>query len=295
MASASADNGQRSQTNGVSTMNGAKSLVLTLLDSGVDTCFATPGTSEIHFVTALDQTPEMHCVLGLQENVVTVMADDYSRIPRRPACTLLHCGSGLANGLANLHNARRAHSGIVNLVGDQATYHRPFDAPLTADTDGVARPVSAWGRTSTHACDVGRNAAAAVQAASSYPGRVATLILPSDTCWNEGGAVAQPLPVPAPAPMDPAAVENAARVLRSGKNVLILLSGHGVLGNSQALAWRTGQATGAAIEADFMAPHLARGRGHMQLQRVPDTTDHAIKALSRFEHIILFNPKTPLS
>lgn len=275
-------------------MNGAKSLVLTLLDSGVDTCFANPGTSEMHFVAALDQTPGMHCVLGLQENVVTGMADGYYRIARKPACTLLHCGPGLANGLANLHNARRAHSGIVNLVGDQATYHRPFDAPLTADTDGLARTVSAWVRTSTHACDVGRDAAAAVQAASSYPGRVATLILPSDTCWNEGGAVAQPLPVPAPAPMDPAAVENAARVLRSGKNVLILLSGHGVLGNSQALAWRIGQATGAAIEADFMASHLARGRGHMQLQRVPYNTDQAIKALSRFEHIILVNAKAPV-
>lgn len=143
-------------------MNGAKSLVNSLLQSGVDTCFANPGTSEMHFVAALDQVPGMRCVLGLQENIVTGMADGYFRIARKPAATLLHCGPGLANGMANLHNARRARSGIVNIVGDQATYHRPFDAPLTADTDAMARTVSSWVRTSTRAQDVGGDAAAAV-------------------------------------------------------------------------------------------------------------------------------------
>jgi acetolactate synthase-1/2/3 large subunit len=125
-------------------MNGAQSLVRTLLAAGVDTCYANPGTSEMHFVAALDTTPGMRCVLGLQENVVTGMADSHFRMVGRPACTLLHCGPGLANGWANLHNARRAGSGILNLVGDQATWHRPHDAPLTADTEGLARAVSAW-------------------------------------------------------------------------------------------------------------------------------------------------------
>jgi acetolactate synthase I/II/III large subunit len=161
-------------------MNGARSLVETLLKSGVDTCFANPGTSEMHFVAALDQSAGIRCVLGLQENVVTGMADGYWRIAGKPACTLLHCGPGLANGLANLHNARRARSGIVNIVGDQATYHRPYDAPLTADTDALARAVSGWLRTSGQSADVGRDAAAAVQAARTLPGQVATLILPSD-------------------------------------------------------------------------------------------------------------------
>ena len=138
-------------------MNGAKSLVETLLKSGVDTCFANPGTSEMHFVAALDQSVGMRCVLGLQENVVTGMADGYYRMKGKPAATLLHCGPGLANGLANLHNARRAKSGIVNIVGDQATYHRPLDAPLTADADGLARAVSAWVRTSARSADeIGR-------------------------------------------------------------------------------------------------------------------------------------------
>ena len=275
-------------------MNGAKSLVDTLLKSGVDTCFANPGTSEMHFVAALDQSVGMRCVLGLQENVVTGMADGYYRIKGKPACTLLHCGPGLANGLANLHNARRAKSGIVNIVGDQATYHRPLDAPLTADTEGLARAVSAWVRTSARSSEVGRDAAAAVQAARTLPGQIATLILPSDTSWDEGGVVADALPVPDSPAIDPFAVQNAARVLRTGKNVLILLAGRGVLGASQSLAWRIAQATGAALMADYGTAHMARGRGRLQLERVPYNTDLAVQALSRFEHIILVSAKPPV-
>ena len=275
-------------------MNGAKSLVDTLLKSGVDTCFANPGTSEMHFVAALDQSGGMRCVLGLQENVVTGMADGYYRIKGKPGCTLLHCGPGLANGLANLHNARRARSGIVNIVGDQATYHRPLDAPLTADTESLARAVSAWVRTSASSSEVGRDAAAAVQAARSMPGQIATLILPSDTSWEEGGVVVDALPVPASPPIDPFAVQNAAHILRTGRNVLILLAGRGVLGESQTLAWRIAQATAAALMADYGTAHMARGRGRLQLERVPYNTDLAVQALSRFEHIILVGAKPPV-
>jgi acetolactate synthase I/II/III large subunit len=275
-------------------MNGARSLVETLLRSGVDTCFANPGTSEMHFVAALDQSAGMRCVLGLQENVVTGMADGYFRIAGKPACTLLHCGPGLANGLGNLHNARRARSGIINIVGDQATYHRPLDAPLTADTDALARTVSAWVRTSTKAADVGQDAAAAVQAAKSWPGQVATLILPSDASWDEGGIVADPLPQLRPAAADPQAIDAAARVLRDGRNVLILLAGRAVLGEAQATAWRISAATGASLMADFVTPHLARGRGRLQLERVPYSTDAAVEALRRFDHIVLVNAKAPV-
>jgi acetolactate synthase-1/2/3 large subunit len=275
-------------------MNGARSLVETLIAAGVDTCFANPGTSEMHFVAALDQSAGIRCVLGLQENVVTGMADGYWRIAGKPACTLLHCGPGLANGLANLHNARRARSGIVNIVGDQATYHRPFDAPLTADTDALARAVSGWLRTSARAQDVGRDAAAAVQAARTLPGQVATLVLPSDASWNDGGVVAPALPVPAPAPLDPSAVDRAARALRSGGKVLLLLAGRAVQAEAQGLAWRIASATGARLMADFVNPMVARGRGRVQLERVPYKTELAIEALAGFEHIILVNAKAPV-
>lgn len=275
-------------------MNGAESLVHTLLKSGVDTCFANPGTSEMHFVGALDTIAGMHCVLGLQENVVTGMADGYYRIARKPACTLLHCGPGLANGMGNLHNARRARAGIVNIVGDQATYHRPFDAPLTADTEGMARTVSHWVRTSSHVSEVGRDAAVAVQTAKAVSGQIATLILPADSSWNGGGVVAEPLRVPIAPPIDPHAVANAARILRSNRNVLILLADQATLTPSQALAWRIAHATGATLLASYTSGHMARGRGRLQLERVPYVTDVAIKVLSRYEHIILVNAQAPV-
>ena len=196
-------------------MNGAESLVHTLLASGIDTCFANPGTSEMHFVAALDRVPGMRCVLGLQENVVTGAADGYARMAGKPAATLLHCGPGLANGWANLHNGRRANTMMVNCVGDQATYHRPLDAPLTADTEGLARAVSGWVRTCTTAGEVGVQAAIAAQAAQSSPGTIATLILPSDTCWDQGGIPAPALPIPAAPTAAPHAIKVAADLAAS--------------------------------------------------------------------------------
>ena len=151
--------------------NGAESLARTLLASGVEVCFANPGTSEMHFVAALDRVPGLRCVLGLAETVVTGCADGYARMTGKPAVTLLHCGPGLANGIANLHNARRANSPVVNVVGDQATYHRPYDAPLTADTEGLARAVSHWVRTCATAAEVPSAGAAAVQAARTSQGK----------------------------------------------------------------------------------------------------------------------------
>jgi len=152
-------------------VNGAESLVRTLLASGIDTCFANPGTSEMHFVAALDQVPRMRCVLGMAETVLTACADGYARMKGRPAATLMHCGPGFANGISNIHNARRANTPMVNIVGDHATYHTPHDPPLAADTEGLARATSHWVRKSAAAAEVGRDGAAAVQAARTWPGR----------------------------------------------------------------------------------------------------------------------------
>jgi acetolactate synthase-1/2/3 large subunit len=127
-------------------MNGAESLIRTLIASDVEVCFANAGTSEIHFVLALDKIGGMHCILGMAETVVTGCADGYARMAEKPAMTLLHCGPGFANGIANVHNARRANTAMLNIVGDQASFHRPFDPPLAADTEGLARAVSHWVR-----------------------------------------------------------------------------------------------------------------------------------------------------
>jgi len=275
-------------------MNGAQSLVATLIRSGIDTCFANPGTSEMHFVAALDQTPGIRCVLGLHENVVTGMADGYWRIVGKPASTLLHCGPGLANGLANLHNARRARSGIVNIVGDQASWHRPFDPPLTADADALAGSVSAWLRTSACASEVGRDAAAAVQAARTHPGQIATLILPSDASWDEGGVVADCLAVPSPPPLDPHALDRVVAALRERRPTLLLLAGSAVstpLG--QQLAWRVAQATGASLLAQFGGAAMARGHGCVALERVG--LDVPPGTLARFDHVVLVGANAPVS
>jgi acetolactate synthase I/II/III large subunit len=276
-------------------MNGAESLVHTLLGCGIDTCFANPGTSEMHFVAALDRIPGMRCVLALQENVVTGAADGYFRMTGRPAATLLHCGPGLANGLANLHNARRARSGIVNIVGDQATYHRPLDAPLTADAEGWARGVSSWVRTVQTAQQVGGDAAAAVQAARTAPGGIATLILPADTAWLDGGVVGAPLAVPPVPQADPHAVHEAARVLREKPDVLILLGGGAVDEASQRLVWRIAAMTGAKMMTEGSNARTQRGRGRLPLERIPYMVDLAVKVLAPFRHIILVNALPPVS
>ena len=276
-------------------MNGAESLVHTLLGSGVDTCFANPGTSEMHFVAALDRIPGMRCVLGLFEGVVTGAADGYARMAGKPAATLLHCGPGLANGLANLHNARRAGSPVVNIVGDQATYHRPLDAPLTADTEGWARGVSAWVRTATGAASVGADAAVAVQAARTPPGQVATLILPADTAWTEGGVVAAPLPVPAAPQAAPSQIETAAAVLRRGGPVVLLLGGEALSQAGIAVAHRIAAHTGARLMAEGFNKRIARGQGRVAVERVPYVVEEAIQALAGTGHLILAGSRKPVT
>src|SRR5213082_1552737 len=227
----------RNVANGGGTMNGAESLVRTLVAGGVDVCFANPGTSEMHFVAALDRVEGMRCVLGLFEGVVTGAADGYFRMKGTPASTLLHLGPGLANGLANLHNAKKANSGIVNIVGQHAVYHIGYNAPLTSDIEGLARPMSAWVRTSANAKSVAADGAAAIAAAKGSPPQIATLILPADTAWNEADGIAE---VPAEAQRanySAAAIDNAARIIREGgASTLLLMTGSALTEQGLALA-----------------------------------------------------------
>src|SRR5437870_6497520 len=202
-------------------MNGAESLVRTLVGGGVNVCFANPGTSEMHFVAALDRVDGMRCVLGLFEGVVTGAADGYYRMTGNPAATLLHLGPGLANGLANIHNANKAASGMVNIVGDHATYHRQYDAPLTSDIEGLARPSSHWVKTSPDAKGIAADGAQAIEAARKPPGQIATLILPADTAWSEGSGPANVAPPEKPKAPAREAVVEAAKALASGEPALI--------------------------------------------------------------------------
>lgn len=277
-------------------MNGAESLVHSLLKSGVTTCFSNPGTSEMHFVAALDRIPGLRCVLGLFEGVVTGAADGYARMAGKPAATLLHCGPGLANGLANLHNARRAQTPVVNIVGDQATYHRPLDAPLTADTEGWARGVSGWVRTAMDARTVGADAAAATQAAMIAPGQIATLILPSDTSWNDGGVVAEALPRIAAPAAAPNQVEAAATVLRrGGQGVTLLLGGVALHEEGLALAHRIAAATGCRVIAQGSNARMARGQGRRPVERVPYVVEAAVKFMAGTKQLILAGSRKPVT
>lgn len=275
-------------------MNGAESLVHTLLANGVDTCFSNPGTSEMHFVAALDRIPGMRCVLGLAEGVVSGAADGYQRMAEKPAATLLHCAPGLGNALSNLHNAYRAGARMVNIVGDQATYHRPLDAPLTGDTEGWARPVSGWLRTGTSAATIGMDAAMAVQAAGSNGGQIATLILPADTAWTEGGV---PGPALAPPPRPRAApqmVRAAATVLRSGVPAVLILGDTALRAGALEAAHRICAATGAKMLAQTSNARVERGQGRVPIDRVPYPVDRAVAVLAPFRHVILVGAKDPV-
>ncbi|HEX3861904.1 MAG TPA: acetolactate synthase large subunit [Stellaceae bacterium] len=276
-------------------MNGAESLVRTLVGGGVNVCFANPGTSEMHFVAALDRVDGMRCVLGLFEGVVTGAADGYYRMTDNPAATLLHLGPGLANGLANIHNANKAMSGMVNIVGDHATYHRQYDAPLTSDIEGLARPSSHWVKTSPDAKSIAADGAAAVEAARMAPGRIATLILPADTAWNEGSGAAPVKPAAKPTAPSHDAVVEAARVLRSGEPTLILLTGRAVRADGLDLAGRIAAKTGARLIAQGSNARTQRGRGRVSVERIPYVVDQALRVLAGLKHIILVGSKMPVA
>ncbi len=276
-------------------MNGAQSLLQTLVNCDVEVCFGNPGTSEMHFVAALDSVPQMRSVLCLFEGVVTGAADGYGRIAGKPAATLLHLGPGLANGLANLHNARRASTPLVNIVGDHATYHLQYDAPLTSDIVGFARPVSSWIHESKTADAVASDAARAVQAARSAPGCVSTLILPADTAWNEARRAEQMLPDLLPAPVSSDAIDAAASLLSNGKKTALLLRGAALYGAGLESAGRVQAKTGARLLCDTFAPHAELGAGRVPVERIPYFAEQIVDFLKDFEQIIFVGAKPPVS
>jgi acetolactate synthase-1/2/3 large subunit len=276
-------------------MNGAESLIRTLLAGGVGTCFSNPGTSEIHIVAALDQIAEMRCVLALFEGVVTGAADGYARMAEKPACTLLHLGPGLGNGLANLHNASRAQVPLINLVGQHPADHLRYDTPLASDIEAVARPYSKWLRTSSSASGVGRDAAEAVIAARTAPGQIATLIVPADVAWSEGGMIA-PLPtLPRPPEPDSRAIERAAAMLRSGQRTAILIAGNGLYGKGLVTAGRIAAATGAKLLAPYPITRLQRGAGLPNVERVQYVLEPAIEQFKEFRQLILVGAQAPVA
>lgn len=277
-------------------MNGAQALLKTLVDAGVTVCFTNPGTSEMHFVAALDDEPQMRAVLALFEGVATGAADGYARMADKPAATLLHLGCGLGNGLANLHNARKGKVPVVNIVGDHATYHTQYDAQLQSDIETVARNVSpGFVRTSQNTKALSQDAVDAITAAKGLPGQVATLILPADVSWGDGGVPMQLPPAPTPDVADNATVDAIAKVIKGGGKTAFLLGGRSLREPSLMAAARISAHSGVKLFAETFPTRIERGAGLPPVERIAYLAELAGVQLADIEHLILVDCKAPVS
>ncbi|MFD0979469.1 acetolactate synthase large subunit [Tropicimonas aquimaris] len=275
-------------------MNGAESLVKTFLAGGVDVCFANPGTSEMHFVAALDTHPDMRCVLSLFEGGVTGAADGYHRMSGKPAATLLHLAPGFGNGYANVHNARKGHSAMINVVGEHADYHLKYDAPLKGDIEGVTRGVSHWLRTSADALSVAQDGAEAIRAARARNGQIATLVLPANTAWEEAGAPAKPLlPVRLHRPR-PDQIAAAAKALHA-PGAALFVGGLALHGELARVAGRIAAHTGCRLMADLFVPRIERGEGAVAIECLHYPVLENVEILRDVRHMVLLGAGEPVA
>jgi acetolactate synthase-1/2/3 large subunit len=276
-------------------MNGAQALLRTLSAAGIDVCFANPGTSEMHFVAALDSVPLVRPVLCLFEGVATGAADGYARMAGKPAATLLHLGPGLTNALANVHNARRARAPMLNIVGDHATYHKRYDAPLSSDIEGLARPLSDFLRTTRAPAELASDAAEAIAAACTPPGQIATLILPADVSWSEAGEPARARPVPRHSRVDERSLRAVAEALRRGEKSAILMNGQALQQKGLALGSRIANTVGARLLCDTFTARLERGAGRAPIERLPYFAEAAAAELKDVKQLVLVGSQPPVA
>ena len=276
-------------------MNGAESLVRTLVGGGVEVTFTNPGTSEMHFVAALDRVDGMRCVLCLFEGVATGAADGYARMAEKPAATLLHLGPGFGNALANVHNAKKANAPMINVVGDHAIYHKRFDSPLTSDIEAIAKPFSHWVRAGASSLTIAADGRDAIVEARRYPGKIATLILPADTAWGEGSGPVTVPPLRARSKVDENAVRDAAELLKHGQSTLLLIADVGLRADALSWASRIAQKTGCRIMAPGANARVERGAGRVSIERVPYPVDQALKVLAGVKHIVLVGATAPVA
>ena len=276
-------------------MNGAESMLQTLINNGVEVCFANPGTSEMHMVAAMGESESIRSVLCLFEGVCSGAADGYGRMAGKPACTLLHLGPGLSNASANLHNAKKGHTPIINLIGDHATYHKKLNAPLTSDILSLANPVSDWLRVAEAAVDLPSAAADAVYAANVKPGQVATLIVPANAAWDES---IQPLPAQ-PAPIVPkvsdAAISESVRLLTNGEPSILLLGNMALTERALELADQIVQATGTKLLSDTFIPRQARGEGRCKIERLGYFAEQAVEQVNGAKQWVMVGTKAPVA
>ena len=276
-------------------MNGAQALIRTMVDAGCDVCFTNPGTSEMHFVAALDSVPQMRPVLALFEGVVTGAADGYGRMADRAGSTLLHLGPGLTNGLANVHNSRKARVPMLNVVGDHATYHKQYDAPLTSDVEGLAEPLSHWVRTTKSPTQLAADAAEALAVANTAPGQISTLILPADVSWSEAGEPAKPTTIPEPPKVDEDVLVATGDALMRKDKTIILMNGRALRADGLELGSRIANTVGARLMCDTFTGRLERGAGRATIERLPYFAEMAMAELEGVKHLVLVGAQEPVS
>jgi acetolactate synthase I/II/III large subunit len=276
-------------------MNGAECLLRTLVSNGIEVCFMNPGTSEMQFVAALDRVGGMRPILCLFEGVCSGAADGYARMTGRPAATLLHLGPGLANGLSNFHNARKARSPVVSIVGEHSTQHQSYDAPLSADIAAFARTVSGEVRTVAAAHEIGASASETIAAALQPPGQVAMLVVPADFSWSEAGSPGPVIPRSVQSVPETGCVRDMALRLRSGGATGLLLGGRTLTGRGLEAAARLASSTGVRVFADRNAARMESGRGRFQPQRIAYFPEQATAQLSGLQDLILVEAKAPVS
>ena len=250
-------------------MNAADALLKTLVDNGLEVVFANPGTSEMHLVAAVDHYPQIRPVLGLFEGVVTGAADGYARMSGKAAANLLHLGPGLGNGFANIHNAKKARSPMINIVGDHATYHLKYDAPLTSDLDGLAKSSSDWVERVKSPDELAEGGSRAWQAAHNFPGKIATLIVPADCAWNETDKTGEILNSKGPNDFDDALLKEAYKVLTDKSKSMLFLGGEFLDEESLNLAAKIATKTGARLATDTFRKRQRRGHGKPIAEPLP--------------------------
>jgi len=277
-------------------MNGAESLIRTALAAGVNVCFANPGTTEMPLVAALDAVEGMRAVLGLFEGVCSGAADGYARMTDRPALTLTHLGPGFANSIANLHNARRARSPVVNVIGDHATWHLAADAPLTSDIESLARPVSAWVRKSASPDAIAGDTSDAIVAAGHAPGHVATLIVPSDCQWSPASGLAAPGQIPQLPTMGDDSIRKAAELIRKhGAKTVLFMGANALRERGLNAAARIAAKCGCRLMCETFPARVERGGAMPNLEKLPYFPEQALEALGKSDAVVLAGAPTPVA
>ena len=276
-------------------MNAADALLKTLVDNGLEVVFANPGTSEMHLVAAIDHYPQIRPVLGLFEGVVTGAADGYARMSGKAAANLLHLGPGLGNGFANIHNAKKARSPMINIVGDHATFHLKYDAPLTSDLDGLAKASSDWVERVKSPEELPAGGSRAWQAAHNFPGQIATLIVPADCAWGETDKIGKILNSVGPSEIDNDVLREAYEALTDKSNCMLFLGGEFLDEQSVNMAAKIATKTGARLATETFRKRQRRGFGIPVVEPLPYFSEMAEDFLDGIESIVFVGSKPPVS